>query len=201
MELFEAIRRDADRGGLSIRALSEKYEVHRRTVRQALAGATPPPRKKRTFPAPRLDPVKPLIDAMLREDLTAPCKQRHTARRVLARLVDEHDVREVSYSMVRDYVSRRRPEILAEAGRSVEQAFVPQTHLPGAEGEVDFADLWIDLRGVRTKVICSRCGCRRRARRCTAPSPPRDRRRSWRATSTRLTCWAVSRSTRFAMTT
>ena len=69
VELFETIRRDADRCGLSIRALSEKYEVHRRTVRQALAGATPPPRK-RTFPAPRLDPVKPLIDAMLREDLT-----------------------------------------------------------------------------------------------------------------------------------
>ncbi len=41
MELFEAIQRDADRGGLSIRALSEKYEVHRRTVRQALAGAKP----------------------------------------------------------------------------------------------------------------------------------------------------------------
>ena len=52
VELVEAIRQDADRGGLSIRALSEKYEVHRRKVRQALAGATPPPRKKRTFPAP-----------------------------------------------------------------------------------------------------------------------------------------------------
>ena len=28
---------------------------------------------------------------------------------------------------------------------------MPQTHEPGAEGEVDFADLWIDLAGVRTK--------------------------------------------------
>lgn len=187
MELFETIRRDADRGGLSIRALSEKYEVHRRTVRQALAGATLPPRKKRTFPAPRLDPVKPLIEAMLREDLTAPCKQRHTARRVLARLVDEHDVREVLYSIVRDYVSRRRPEILAEAGRSVEQAFVPQTHLLGARRA-----RWISptcgstCAGSARSCFCSRCGCRRRARRCTAPSPPRDRRRSWRATNTRF---------------
>jgi transposase len=153
VEVFETIRRDADREGLSIRALSEKYGVHRRTVRQALACAAPPPRKKRVFPAPRLDPLKPLIDVMLREDLTAPRKQRHTARRVLARLVDEHDVRDVSYSTVRDYVSRRRPEIAAEAGRSVEQAFVPQTHAPGAEAEVDFADLWVDLRGVRTKVF------------------------------------------------
>jgi hypothetical protein len=31
-----------------------------------------------------------LIDAMLTEDVDAPRKQRHTARRVLARLVDEH---------------------------------------------------------------------------------------------------------------
>jgi hypothetical protein len=88
---------------------------------------------------------------MLRTDLDAPRKQRHTARRVLARLVDEHGL-EVSYSSVRDYVARRRPEILAEAGRAAEQGFVPQTHEPGAEAEVDFADLWIDLRNVRTKV-------------------------------------------------
>jgi len=40
--------------------------------------------------APRLEPVKAAIDAMLRSDLDAPKKQRHTARRILARLVDEH---------------------------------------------------------------------------------------------------------------
>lgn len=28
---------------------------------------------------------------------------------------------------------------------------MPQTHEPGAEAEVDFADLWIDLAGIRTK--------------------------------------------------
>jgi hypothetical protein len=30
---------------------------------------------------------------------------------------------------------------------------VPQTHEPGAEAEVDFADLWVVLRGVKTKVF------------------------------------------------
>ena len=35
----------------------------------------------------------------------------------------------------------------------LEQVFVPQSHAPGAEAEVDFADLWIDLAGVRTKVF------------------------------------------------
>jgi hypothetical protein len=37
----------------------------------------------------RLNPVKPLINVMLRDDMTAPRKQRHTARRVIARLLDE----------------------------------------------------------------------------------------------------------------
>src|SRR5215510_1378771 len=104
VELFEQIRRDWRAGGSSIRELAQKHRVHRRTVRQALASAVPPPRKSRSFVAPVLDPVKPLIDAMLRSDLDAPRKQRHTARRVLARLVDEHAVGAISYSSVRDYV-------------------------------------------------------------------------------------------------
>ena len=151
VELFEAIRRDHRREGLSIRELADRHRVHRRTVRQALASAVPPPRKARVFPAPALDPVKPLIDAMLRQDLDAPKKQRHTARRILARLVDEHGVTAISYSTVRDYVARRRPEILAEAGRPLEAGCVPQAYEPGAEGEVDFHDLWVLLRGVKTK--------------------------------------------------
>ena len=95
VELFEAIRRDQRGDGLSIRQLAEMHRVHRRTVRQALALAVPPARKQRAFVAPVLDPIKPLIDAMLREDLDAPRKQRHTARRILARLVDEHGVTNV----------------------------------------------------------------------------------------------------------
>lgn len=152
MELFAAIRHDARVEGLSIRQLAEKHRVHRRTVRQALASALPPPRKIPARSAPRLDPFKAAIDGMLREDLDAPRKQRHTARRVLARLVDEHDAGGLSYSTVRDYVARRRTEVLIEAGRVLGEGFVPQIHEPAAEGEVDFADLWIVLRGVKTKV-------------------------------------------------
>ncbi len=113
VELFEAIRRDARLEELSIRALAERHGVHRRTVRQALVAAAPPARRPRVFAAPKLDPAKPLIDAMLREDLTAHRKQQHTARRVLARLVDEYAMGEVSYAIVRDYVTaggrRSRP--------------------------------------------------------------------------------------------
>ena len=88
---------------------------------------------------------------MLCADLDAPKKQRHTARRVLARLVDEHGAQDLSYSTVRDYVARRRPQIAAEAGKPLETGFVPQTHPPAAEAEVDFHDLWVILQGLKTK--------------------------------------------------
>ena len=114
VELFAAIRRDARVEGLSIRALADRHQVHRRTVRQALASAVPPARKTPVRTSRRLDPYKCAIDEMLRVDLDAPRKQRHTARRVLARLVDEHGANELSNSTVRDYVARRRPEIAAE---------------------------------------------------------------------------------------
>ena len=154
MELFAAIRRDADRGGVvdpgvggAVRGASADGAAGVGVARCRRRGS------RRCGSAPRLDPVKPLIDAMLRADLTAPRKQRHTARRVLARLVDEHGATDVSYSTVRDYVAKRRPEIgRRRAGRRSRRSCRRPIE-PGAEAEVDFADLWVDLRGVKTKVF------------------------------------------------
>jgi transposase len=150
LDLFAGIRRDARVEGLGIRALARKYGVGRDTVRVALSQAEPPPRKVPMRQAPRLGPFKSAIDAMLRQDLDAPPKQRHTAMRVLARLVDEHGASDMSYSTVRDYVRVRRSQIAADAGRAPE-VFVPQRHGPGEEAEVDFGEAWFFLDGVKTK--------------------------------------------------
>ena len=150
VELFAAIRRDARVEEFSIRELARRHGVHRRTVRQALASAEPPGRKTPTRVAPKLGPYVDAVDAMLVADLDAPRKQRHTARRVHARLVDEHDA-QVSYSTVRDYVRRRRPEIAVEHGKVAVVAMVPQDHAPGVEAEVDFGEVWVVLDGVKTK--------------------------------------------------
>ncbi|MEU9245717.1 IS21 family transposase [Streptomyces sp. NPDC048385] len=147
VELFENIRRDSRLDpSLSQRALAKKYGVHRRTVRQAV----PPPRKvvRRKFRV--LDPAVEWIDAMLREDLKAPRKQKHTVERIQKRLAEEHDFDRVSYSTLRDYVRKRRPEIAAEDRRH-ENGMVPQTHLPGEEAEVDFADVWVRVAGEAMK--------------------------------------------------
>jgi hypothetical protein len=90
VELFAAIRFDWQRHRMPIRALARKYDVHRRTVRQAIASPVPPDRKVPVRAAPVRAAVAGWIDEMLREDLGAPRKQRHTARRVFERLADEH---------------------------------------------------------------------------------------------------------------
>ena len=87
VELFEQVRRDHDHEGLSIRGLAERHGVHRRTVRQALASALPPERKRpEGQPAPALGPFHELIDDWLSADREAPRKQRHTAKRIWERL-------------------------------------------------------------------------------------------------------------------
>lgn len=53
----------------------------------------------------------------------------------------------VSYPTVCEYAARSRPETGLEQGRGDPGGLVPQTHLPGCEGEVDFGDVAIRLRG------------------------------------------------------
>ena len=147
MALFAAIRGD-HRQGLGVRALARKYGVHRRTVREALASPVPAPRKVPVRSAPVREAVGPLIDAMLRQDLEAPRKQQHTAKRVWTRLRDEHDA-PVAYSSVAKYVTRRRPQSEAEhrAAAGSGEGFVPQAKEPGAEAEVVFGPVRVMQAG------------------------------------------------------
>ncbi|MFI7705454.1 hypothetical protein [Nonomuraea sp. NPDC049480] len=89
VELYAAIRRD-HRAGLPMCALERKYGVTWRTIRKALDSNWPEPRKKQAPRPTRLDPYKPVIDGMLRADLDAPPKQKHTVKRIFDRLLDEH---------------------------------------------------------------------------------------------------------------
>ena len=147
VDLFEQIRRDRDREGLSIRALAARHGVHRRAVRQALASPLPPARCSPAHrPAPKLGAYRALIDEWLEADREAPRKQRHTARRIWQRLVAEHgaDIAEIT---VRKYVRRRRREL-----GEPDEAFVPQVHEPGAEAEVDWGEAEVEAAGERLRV-------------------------------------------------
>jgi hypothetical protein len=88
-----------------------------------------------------------VIDEWLLADRDAPPKQRHTAKRIWRRLVDEHgaDVAEVT---VRQYVRARKREL----GWLVGEVFVPQVHAPGVEAEVEWGEALVVLGGVSVKV-------------------------------------------------
>ncbi len=147
VELFERIRHDHRKEGWSIRTLARHHEVHRRTVRQALASARPPTRRSSPRAAPALGPWKPTIEGWLRADLEAPRKQRHTARRVWQRLLDEHGAL-VGESTVRAYVSEVRRDLVSGVG----EVTIVALHGPGEEAEVDFGAATVILAGRPTLV-------------------------------------------------
>lgn len=95
---------------------------------------------------------------MLREDLQAPAKQRHTIVRIMERLAAEHDFELAWHTTVWEYVRKRRPKIRAGAveGRRHLDGVVPQAMRPGEEAEVGFADFWLSLAGQRRTYVLFR---------------------------------------------
>lgn len=147
MEQFERIRREHREEGVSIRELARRHGVHRRAVRQALASAVPPPRQAYARAQPAVGPHAATIRRWLVEDQAAPRKQRHTARRVWERLVDEHDA-SLSEVTVRRYVRACRREL----GLDRIDVAIVALHHPGDEAQVDFGLADVFIAGERTQV-------------------------------------------------
>ena len=130
--------------GWSIRRLAKALSIHRITVRKALA-ATEIPRYRLSVEksAPIMGPMKGLIEQWLKEDANGPRKQRHTARRIYRRLVEEHQF-SGSESSVRKYVQKLR----GEGG----EVFIPLEADAGKMGQVDWGTAEVQIAGVKTTV-------------------------------------------------
>lgn len=115
----------------SIREIARMTGWSRQTVRKHLAGAPEPPAYRTAAPRPRpvMDPVVGVVEQWMADDLAAPRKQRHTARRVYDRLVDEYGFTG-SEITVRRAVARIR-------GKRIE-AFVPLEAPWGHIAQADF---------------------------------------------------------------
>ena len=132
--------------GDSIAEISRKLEVSRDTVYKYLAmddlsQRPPAPRAKGSA----LDRYRPLIESWLDEDERNWRKQRHTARRISARLRDEAGA-DVAESTVRNYVRR----IKLERGASREQ-YLDLDWGPG-DAQADFGEADFYVGGVRTRM-------------------------------------------------
>ena len=148
VELFEQLRLEHEFGVGTIAGVAAKFGVHRRMVRQAIAGALPPARRYPARVKPKLDEVVGFIDQVLDEDRRAPRKQRHTARRIYRRLLTEFPAADVAESTVRNYVRARKRAL----GLVKRETFVPQSYVFGHEAQVDWYEAWADLGGERTRM-------------------------------------------------
>ena len=154
MELFEQIRREYEHGVGTIKGVARKLGVHRRMVREAIANAVPPARRRPVRVRPKLGPATEFIDCILESDRKAPRKQRHTAHRIWIRLRKERPEIQVAECTVRRYVRQRKRELGLKGG----ETFVPQSYHWGQEAQVDWYEAWAELSGERQKlfVFCMR---------------------------------------------
>ena len=148
VDLFEQLRREHEFGVGTVAGVAAKFGVHRRMVRQAIAGALPPRHHYPQRAKPKLDAVTAFIDQVLDADRGAPRKQRHTARRIHRRILKEFPGAAVAESTVRNHVRERRRAI----GLVRQETFVPQSYSWAQEAQVDWYEAWADLGGERCRV-------------------------------------------------
>lgn len=131
------------RQGDSVAEIARKTGVSRDTVYKYRDkddfSPSPPVRSARPS---KLDPYRPLIDQWLDDDLRSGRKQRHTATRVHARLVEECGA-DVSLSTVSRYVRAARAE-----RRHGSEQYLDLVWAPG-EAQADFGEADFYILGVR----------------------------------------------------
>lgn len=135
--------RIAHRDGMGLNQLAQTFHHSKRKIQAILGEPEPAPYPKRRQAPSILDAFKPIIDAILKADETAPRKQRHTVAKIFRRLRDEHSYRG-GEERVRQYVR-------AQERRDVE-TFIPLDHDPGQRIEADFGHIYVDFPEGRQRV-------------------------------------------------
>jgi transposase len=143
VEVYAAVRQFVFSDGNSRREAARVFGLSRETVSKMCRFSLPPGYTRvKPVGKPKLGRLIPVIDAILAADVTAPVKQRHTAKRIFERLRDEHGYGG-GYTVVKDYVRLSRAR-----GR---EKFVPLSHPPG-HAQVDFGEAVGVIGGVRQKI-------------------------------------------------
>ena len=121
--------------GCTISAIAAKFGIDRKTARKYIEqddfNKVPPVQSKRNR-WPKLEPYMKRIDEWLEDDVKDRSKQRHTAKRVHARLEGRYPDFDCSYRTVASYVKEKKREIYSDV-----RAALPLEHKAG-EAQVDF---------------------------------------------------------------
>ncbi len=142
VEMYQRVRRAHYVEGMSKRKVADVFGIHRQTVKKMLSFSIPPGyRRSQPIHSPKLGGFTGIIDAILADDKLRPKKQRHTAKRILQRLRDEHDFTG-GYTIVKDYV---REQTLRS-----QEMFIPLVHPPG-HAQADFGEAVVVIAGIEQK--------------------------------------------------
>lgn len=143
VDLYSRVRRACHVDGVTNSAAARLFGVDRKTVAKILKHSVPPGYRRTALPVrPKLDPFIPVIDQILVDDKRVIKKQRHTAKRIHARLRDEHGFTG-GITIVTDYVREKQ--------RRTREVFVPLSHAPG-HAQVDFGETLGVIGGVECKL-------------------------------------------------
>jgi len=130
-----------------IRELSDETGHSRVTIRKVLREEAKGYSTRQHQVYPVLERYLKIIDEWLERDKSQPRKQRHTARRIYHRLVNEHGY-EGSEETVRRYVRLTKPKL----GLDGPEVFVVTDPESGQEAEVDWGRAGAVIRGVKTPI-------------------------------------------------
>ena len=143
MEQWTSIRQRVLVEGASKRSVMLSTGVHHETLSKMLTHSQPPGyQRKAEYPRPKVGPYLVRIGQILKEDQSAPKKQRHTAKRIFDRIRSEGYTG--GYTQVKTAVRAIRQQS--------KEVFVPLTHLPG-EAQADFGYALVKENGVLRKVV------------------------------------------------
>ena len=143
VDLYSRVRLACHVDGKSNSEVARLFGIDRKTVAKILKHSVPPGYRRSSPPVrPKLDAFVGIIDQILEDDKRFIKKQRHTARRIHARLRDEHGFTG-GITIVTDYVREKQ--------RRAREVFVPLSHAPG-HAQVDFGETLGVIGGVERKL-------------------------------------------------
>ena len=144
LENWVSIRWLHFREGRSVRWIAKEFRVSRKTVAKYVEQPDAPKyTQSQTRAKPVADKWRSRVEEILKSDKGAPRKQRHTARRIYNRLLEEEGYAG-SERTIRQMVADIKNKPAAKAS-------VPLLFEPGKDGQVDFGESYADIDGQRLK--------------------------------------------------
>ena len=154
MDVYKEIRRQRLEGVTSQRTAAKQLGISRNTVKKYWEGDNVPWDHKpynRSAAVMTPEVVEFVKDCLDEDDAINIKRQRHTARRIYQRLVEERGFTG-SESSVRNLVHDMR------AARRISQVFIPLRFAPGDAVQIDWGEATIIMDGKKEKVnlFCAR---------------------------------------------